>query len=105
MSKSKNEEEYADKIADDRKVSVALGKNLHKARLNAKTRKGETVTFEWLSQMTTLHHVSIRRFEKGETGMTVASLVRLRDALGCTWADLLDGCASEVVKARRRCRR
>jgi hypothetical protein len=33
--------------------------------------------------------------------MTVANLVRLRDALGCPWDDLLGGCASGMVKARR----
>ena len=101
MSKSQNQEEYLDKVADDRKVSVALGRNLHKVRMRAKMPDGKMVTFDWLSQMTTLHHVSIRRFEKGETGMTVGSLVRLKDALGCSWDDLLEGCSSEVVKARK----
>ena len=33
-------------------------------------------------------------------GMTVASLARLKDALGCSWEDLLDGCASRVVAER-----
>ena len=101
MSKSQNEEEYQDKVADDCRINLALGKNLHKVRLKSKTPGREAVTFEWLAQMTTLHNASIRRFEKGEIGMTVANLVRLRDALGCSWEDLLDGCASEVVKARR----
>ena len=45
-------------------------------------------------------HGSIRRFEKGESGMTVATLARLKDALGCSWEDLLDGCGSKVVKER-----
>jgi hypothetical protein len=101
MSKSQNEEEYLDKVADDRKVSLVLGKNLHKARMKAKLPDKRTVTFEWLAKVTTLHHVSIRRFEKGETGMTVANLVRLKDALGCSWDDLLDECESGVVKARK----
>ena len=101
MSKSQNEEEYQDKVADDRKISLSLGKNLHKTRLKAKTPKGETVSFDWLSDVTTIHHVSIRRFEKGNMGMTVANLVRLKDALGCSWGDLLDGCESGVVKDRK----
>jgi len=101
MSKSHNEEEHQDKVADDRKINLVLGKNLHKARTKAKTSGGEAVTFEWLQKVTTIHHVSIRRFEKAETGMTVANLVRLKDALKCSWDDLLDGCTSEVVKARR----
>ena len=101
MSKSQNKEEYLDKVADDCKVNRALGKNLHKTRTNAKTPNGEAVTFDWLSKVTTIHHVSIRRFEKGEIGMTVANLVRLKDALGCPWEALLDGCTSGTVKARK----
>ena len=101
MSRSQNEEEYQDKVADDRKVSLALGKNLHKARLKTKTPGGEVVTFDWLSKVTTVSHVSIRRFEKGDMGMTVANLVRLKDALDCSWDDLLEGCKSDVVEARR----
>jgi len=101
MSKSHNEEEYQDKVADDQRINLAWGKNLHKARLKAKTPKGETVSFNWLSDVTTIHHVSIRRFEKGKSGMTVANLVRLKDALGCSWGDLLDGCVSEVVRERK----
>jgi len=101
MSKSQNEEEYQDKVLDDHKVGLALGKNLRKARTKARTPGGETVSFDWLSKVTTIHHVSIRRFEKGETGMTVANLVRLKDALGCSWDDLLEGCASGIVKSRR----
>jgi len=101
MSKSQNKEEYLDKVADDRRINLALGKNLRKARMKTKMPSKAVVSFDWLSQMTTLHHVSIRRFEKGETGMTVASLVRLKDALGCSWDDLLEGCESEVVKERK----
>jgi len=101
MSKSHNEEEYQDKLADDRQLNSVLGKNLHDARMLAKTPVGLSVTFDWLSNVTTIHHVSIRRFEKGQSGMTVANLVRLKDALGCSWDDLLKGCESGVVKARK----
>ena len=101
MLKFQNQEEYQDKLADDRKINLVLGQNLCKARENARTPKGWAVAFSWLSYVTTLHNVSIRRFEKGETGMTVANLVRLKDALGCSWDDLLEGCTSGVVKARK----
>jgi len=101
MAKSQNQEEYLDKIEDDRKINLTLGRNLYKARSKARTPSKEVVTFEWLAQMTALHGNSIRRFEKGESGMTVANLVRLKDALGCSWNDLLEGCESNVVKARR----
>ena len=101
MAKPQNQEEYRDKVKDDRKVNLVLGNNLRKARLKAKTPNGETVTFKLLSDMTTLNHTSIRFYEKGESGMTVANLVRLKDALGCSWDDLLEGCASGIVKARK----
>ena len=101
MAKPQNQEEYLDKVKDDRKVNLVLGNNLRKARLKAKTPNGETVSFRWLSDVTTLNHTSIRFYEKGESGMTVANLVRLKDALGCSWGDLLDGCASGIVKERK----
>jgi len=101
MAKSQNTEERRDKLADDHKVNLQLGRNLRKARAKAKTPNKDAVTFEWLSQVTTLHHTSIRKFEKGASGMTVANLVRLKDALGCSWEDLLEGCESEIVKARK----
>jgi len=101
MSKSQNEEEYQDKLADDRKINLVLGQNLCKARENARTPKGWAVAFSWLSYVTTLHNSSIRRFEQGANGMTVANLVRLKEALGCSWNDLLDGCESELVKSRK----
>jgi hypothetical protein len=34
-------------------------------------------------------------------GMTGANLVRLKDALGCSWDDLLEGCESMIVKERK----
>jgi len=101
MAKSKIVEEYLDKLADDRKTNLVLGKNLRKARLKTRTPAGEVVTFTWLSYVTTLNSSSICRFEKGATGMAVATLVRLKDALGCSWDDLLEGCESEIVKTRK----
>ena len=101
MLKPQNQEEHQDKVTDDRQINLVLGKNLHKARTKAKTPGGGAITFDWLQKVTTIHHVSIRRFEKAETGMTVANLVRLKDALKCSWDDLLVGCESDIVKARR----
>jgi len=69
-------------------------------RLESIFPSSEPVPFEWPAKVTALHHGSIRRFEKGESGMTVATLARLKDALGCSWEDLLDGCGSKVVKER-----
>ena len=101
MAKFQNQEEYQDRVAENRKVNLVLGNNLHAARLKAKTPGGEAVTFKWLSDVTTLHHNAIRFYEKGQSGMTVANLVRLKEALKCSWDDLLDGCESEVVRERR----
>jgi len=101
MAKSHFKEEYQEKLGDDKQINQQLGKNLCRTRLKAKKSNNETITFEWLSNLTTLHSVSIWRFEKGMSGMTVASLVRLKDALGCSWEDLLEGCESEIVKARK----
>ena len=101
MAKPQNQEEYLDKVNDDRKVNLILGNNLHKARLKSRTASGEAITFKWLSDVTTLCHTSIRFYEKGQSGMTVANLVRLKDALDCSWDDLLEGCKSDVVEARR----
>ena len=101
MAKPQNQEEYQDKVNDDRKVNLILGNNLHRARMKARTPSGDAVTFKWLSDVTTLSHTSIRFYEKGQSGMTVANLVRLRDALDCSWDDLLNGCKSDVVEARR----
>jgi len=100
MARPQNDEEYRDKLSDDRAVCVRLGRNLRRLRLATKTPGGTAVTFEWLAKVTAMHHGSIRRFEKGESGMTVASLAHLKDALGCSWDDLLDGCASRVVAER-----
>ena len=78
MARPQNDEEYGDKLADDRAVNVRLGKTLRIMRLKSKTPAGDPVTFEWLAKVTALHHGSIRRFEKGESGMTVATLARLK---------------------------
>ena len=102
MAKFQNTEEYRDKLDDDCKINQLLGKNLCKARSKSKTPGKEAVTFKWLSMVTTIHHVSIRRFEHGVSGMTVANLVRLKNALGCSWNDLLEGCESGIVKTRKK---
>ncbi|MCL1910345.1 MAG: helix-turn-helix domain-containing protein [Kiritimatiellaeota bacterium] len=58
--------------------------------------------FAWLARITALSRSSIWRFERGDGGMTVSTLVRLREAYGCTWDDLLGGCESNIVKERRK---
>ena len=102
MAKQRNAEEYDDRAQEDSGLNRIVGSNLHKARAKARTPGGKVVTFEWLSKVTTLHHGSIRRFEKGESGMTVATLIRLKEALGCSWDDLLENCESVIVRGRKK---
>lgn len=102
MARNQNSEEYNDRLTEDARLNRIVGKNLNKARTGSKTPGGHPVTFEWLAKVTTLHNGSIRRFEKGESGMTVATLARLKEALDCSWDALLYGCESTIVKTRKK---
>ena len=102
MGKTVINEEYQDKLREDAMVGEILGRNLCRIHKSAKTEDGKNVSFAKLANLTALHNVSLRRFEKGECGMTVATLVRLKEAFGCSWDDLLDGCSSEIVKSRKK---
>ena len=102
MGKTSIVEEYKDKLSEDAKISKILGANLRSLRLESETKDDKRITFPWLANLTALNRISIWRFEKGESGMTVATLVRLKEALGCSWDDLLKGCESKIVKKRKR---
>ena len=102
MGKSSIIEEYQDKLNEDVNTGVTIGKNLFRIRKSARTENGKDVSFAKLANLTALHHASLRRFEKGECGMTVATLIKLKEAFGCSWDDLLDGCESEIVKNRKK---
>ena len=102
MGKTAIKEEYQDKLREDARISKIVGKNLRHIHKSTKTENDTEISFPKLAMLTALHNVSLRRFEKGESGMTVATLVRLKEAFGCSWDDLLDGCESEIVKNRKK---
>ena len=102
MARTHIEEEYRDRLAEDAEIQAALGHRLVRLRTLMKLKKDKKITFAWLAKITTLHHISLRRFEKGQCGMTVANLVRIKEALGCSWDDLLKDCHSLIVKERKR---
>ena len=102
MPSSNIKEEREDRKKEDSILSGIVGENLKRLRKNAKTQNGQALTIELLSRLTVLSHSAIWRFESGDCGMTVATLVRVREALGCSWDDLLKGCESNIVKERKR---
>ena len=102
MSNTSIKEEYQDKLCDDTEINKVLGANLRTTRKATKNQGGRGVAIIDLVSLTTLHRSAIWNFEHAKTGMTVATLVRLKDALGCSWGDLLDGCESKIVKERKR---
>jgi DNA-binding Xre family transcriptional regulator len=83
-------------------VCKIMGANLRRLREASKTAEGRPLSVEHLARLTALDHSTIWRFEHGKSGMTVATLVRLREAFGCEWGDLLDGCEGGIVKTRKR---
>ena len=102
MGKTAIEEEYQDKLREDARISKIVGRNLRYVHKSSKMEGGKDVSLAKLAMLTALHNVSLWRFEKGTLGMTVATLVRLKEAFGCSWDDLLDGCESEIVKSRKK---
>ncbi|MCL2104046.1 MAG: helix-turn-helix transcriptional regulator [Kiritimatiellaeota bacterium] len=98
-----DDEERADRERESDQVHGVLGKNLRNVINKARTPDGSAVSLTWLCKVTTLNRVSIWRLEKGDRSrMTITSLVRLKEALGCSWNDLLKGCESNIVKERKR---
>ena len=102
MSRLLIQKEYDDKLREDSEISKIVGTNLFRLRDTSQTSEGLDVSNALLANLTALSRVSIWRFEHGESGMTVATLVRLKEAFGCSWEDLLGGCESNIVKERKR---
>jgi len=102
MAKVKVVKEYDDKVREDADVAKILGANLRNLRKSSKTSSEWKISFNWLANLTALNRTSIWRFERGQSGMTVATLVRLKEAFDCSWDDLLKGCESNIVKERKR---
>ena len=102
MSNISIKEEHQDKLLDDTKIYQNLGQNVRSLRNALKNNSKKKLTIVQLASITALSRVAIWNFEHAKTGMTVVTLVRLKDALGCSWGDLLDGCESKIVKERKR---
>ena len=102
MAKPTIKKEYKDKLRENTEIAKKLGANLRLLRKTAKTQEEWDVSIPWLAHLTALNYASLWRFEQGKSGMTVATLVRLKEAYGCTWDDLLNGCESKIVKERKR---
>ena len=102
MAKTSDNNEYKDKLRECAILNEIVGLNLRRLRESSKTNNGCDVSVPWLSHLTALSRASLWHFESGRSGMTVATLVRLKEAYGCTWDDLLDGCESKIVKERKR---
>lgn len=61
-------------------------------RLGANVRRIRTsrgLTQEKLAELADLHHRSIQKIEGGEMTILATTLYRLRDALKCSWEELL----------------
>lgn len=60
-----------------------LGANIERAR------KAAGLTQEKLAEAVDLHTRVVQKIEAGETNMKATTLIRLRSALNCSWADLV----------------
>ena len=71
---------------DPVKIQVQLrkfGSNLRRARVLRK------ITQEVLSEKADLHIRTLQKIEAGQTNILVTTLIRLQQALGCPWQELL----------------
>ncbi|MCL1909948.1 MAG: helix-turn-helix domain-containing protein [Kiritimatiellaeota bacterium] len=102
MTRPAIKKEYEDKLREDAEIASIIGANLRLIRESSKTPEGCDISHAWLGNLTALSRVTMWQFEKGKCGMTVATLVRLKEAFGCSWDDLLGGCESNIVKERKR---
>ena len=69
--------------ATKRTQTEVLGANVRRVR-NARG-----ITQERLAELTDLHLRSIQKIEGGEITILVTTLYRLKNALKCSWAELL----------------
>ena len=65
------------------KPHILIGRNIHRLR----NEKG--MTQEYLAEKASVDRRSLQRIEAGQWNMTVDYLDRLREALGCSWTDII----------------
>ena len=88
-----------------RDVREIIGANLRRLREASRIPQGRPLSTEQLARLTALSNPSVWRFEHGKSGMTVATLVRFKEAFKCAWDDLLGGCENGVAVPRKYVRR
>jgi len=66
------------------KPHVIIGRNIHRLR----NERG--MTQETLAEKAAIDRRSLQRIEAGQWNMTVDYLEQLREALGCTWSQLIE---------------
>lgn len=66
------------------KPHVVIGRNIHRLR----NERG--MTQEILAEKAAIDRRSLQRIEAGQWNMTVDYLDQVREALGCTWSQLID---------------
>jgi transcriptional regulator with XRE-family HTH domain len=67
------------------KPHLVIGRNIHRLRNEL------GMTQETLAEKASIDRRSLQRIEAGQWNMTVDYLEKLREALGCTWSQLIDG--------------
>jgi transcriptional regulator with XRE-family HTH domain len=66
------------------KPHLVIGRNIHRLRNEL------GMTQETLAEKASIDRRSLQRIEAGQWNMTVDYLEKLREALGCTWSQLID---------------
>jgi len=66
------------------KPHVVFGRNIQRLR----TERG--MTQELLAEKAAIDRRSLQRIEAGQWNMTVDYLEKLKEALGCTWSQLIE---------------
>jgi transcriptional regulator with XRE-family HTH domain len=66
------------------KPHVVIGRNIHRLRNEL------GLTQETLAEKAAIDRRSLQRIEAGQWNMTVDYLEKVREALGCTWLQLIE---------------
>ena len=67
------------------KAHVVIGRNIHRLR------NEHGMTQEMLAEKAAIDRRSLQRIEAGQWNMTVNYLDKLKEALGCSWSQLVEG--------------
>ena len=70
---------------EDIPILQKLGKNIQKARV------GAALTQERLAEVVDLHPRIVQKIEAGEVNPKSTTLIRIQEAIGCSWEQLVYG--------------